>query len=234
MTQRKARIFDWPTRLFHWLFAGLFVVTFAITHWVDDESRTFTLHMLLGFIMAFAVALRGIWALVGSRTARFTSFSFRPKALLRYFADLLRPGAPVHGARNPASSWATITMGMLALGLGATGYLMTGGGCKETFEDLHELLSNAFLVTAIAHVAGVALHTFRHRDGTALSMLTGTKRAAEGEESIPRFHAGAGLVFLALIAGFIFQLNRGYDPAKRTLSLLGIELKLGESEKSDS
>ena len=45
---RDVPIYDAPTRLFHWLFAGFFTVAFAIANLVDDESARFSLHMLAG------------------------------------------------------------------------------------------------------------------------------------------------------------------------------------------
>ena len=50
---RDVPIYDAPTRLFHWLFAGFFTVAFAIANLVDDESARFSLHMLAGLCMVF-------------------------------------------------------------------------------------------------------------------------------------------------------------------------------------
>ncbi len=40
------RVYDLPTRVFHWTFAGLFVAAHAIANLVDDESARFDWHML--------------------------------------------------------------------------------------------------------------------------------------------------------------------------------------------
>jgi len=45
---RQLLVYDFPTRVFHWLFAGFFVTAFAISNLVDDESARFSLHMLAG------------------------------------------------------------------------------------------------------------------------------------------------------------------------------------------
>ena len=55
---RDVPIYDAPTRLFHWLFAGFFTVAFAIANLVDDESARFSLHMLAGLCMVFVLLLR--------------------------------------------------------------------------------------------------------------------------------------------------------------------------------
>lgn len=63
----------------------------------------------------------------------------------------------------------------MAAGLGLTGYLMTSGPDKETFEDIHELLANGLFVVAVLHIAGIVLHTLRHKEVIGLSMIDGKK-----------------------------------------------------------
>lgn len=45
---KAKRVYDLPTRVFHWLFATLFVVAFTIGNTVDDESLVFSYHMIAG------------------------------------------------------------------------------------------------------------------------------------------------------------------------------------------
>ena len=55
------RVYDLPTRVFHWSFAGLFVAAYAIANLVDDESARFAWHMLAGLMLGLAVLLRLVW-----------------------------------------------------------------------------------------------------------------------------------------------------------------------------
>lgn len=227
------RIYDWPTRIFHWLFVGSFLAAFAIAKTLDDESAAFPFHMLLGLTLSVAVVLRVIWGLLGSRYARFASFQLRPTELLSYFTNLVTRNGARYAGHNPASSWAALVMMALALGLGVSGYLMTSSsGNKETFEDLHELMANAFAVVAGMHVAGIILHTLMHRDAIGMSMIHGSKRTIAGQTAIQRSHWGLGLLLIALVGGFVFHLSKNYDPTQRTLTLLGTTLQLGENEES--
>jgi len=226
----QTKVYDLPIRLFHWLFAGLFLGAFFIAQVIDDDSPTYTYHMLLGFLLAFVVGLRIVWGFVGSRYARFSSFSLRPSELFRYFKQLVSGKTLRTLGHNPASSWAALIMMALALGLALTGYLMTGGGNKETLEEVHELLANLFIVVVIAHVAGVIFHTLRHRDCIGLAMIHGKKRGMEGQRGIARSHAGVALLFLAMVGAFAFHLGKNYDANAQTLRLFGSTLQLGESE----
>ncbi len=222
-------IYDLPIRIFHWLFAGLFLTAFLIAKNVDDESPVFSYHMLAGLLLGFTVLLRIIWGFVGTKHSRFSSFALHPKDLIAYFQGMLTGDKRRWAGHNPASSWATIAMFGLAWGLGLTGYLMASGQ-KEAFEDLHELMANGFLVVVLMHIAGVVLHAFRHQDGIVVTMFDGTKKDFPAAEGISSPRVGIAVLFVALIATFATHLASNFDSQKRTLHFFGTTLQLGESE----
>lgn len=224
-------VFDLPTRIFHWVFSVLFITAFVIGKTVDDESVVFTYHMLFGMTVSFAVILRIIWGLVGSKHARFSGFSFHPNKFIQYFRGILAKDKTVWAGHNPATSWAAVAMMLMALGLGTTGYLMTSGGDGEPFEDIHELLANGLLVTAGLHVLGVAVHMFRFRDCIAFSMVTGKKQNVSEAESISNSHGLAGALYVGLLVAFGLMLYNGFDTTTGKLNVLGQSLQLGEEYK---
>lgn len=227
---KKTKVYDLPTRLFHWTFAGLFLSAFLIAKIIDDDSPSYSYHMLLGLVLTVVVGLRFVWGMVGSRYARFSSFALKPSELFQYFRDIVSGKTLRTLGHNPASSWAALIMMALALGLGLTGYLMTYGSDKEAFEDLHELLANTFIIVAITHVAGVILHSIRHKDWIGLSMLSGKKKAIDGQTGIERSHRSVALLFLVIVGSFVFHLTKNYDAHTQQLHLFGNTLKLGESD----
>jgi Ni,Fe-hydrogenase I cytochrome b subunit len=122
-------------------------------------------------------------------------------------------------------------MMILGLSLGLTGYLMTTGGDKDFFKEIHELCANLFLITAIAHVAGIVLHTILHRDPIGLSMLHGKKKSVGNQPAIAKTYFGVGLIFLTILTAFVFYLYTNYNSKNQTLNFLGKNLELGESEE---
>ena len=228
---RQILVYDLPTRLFHWLFAGLFITAFAISNLVDDDSARFSLHMLAGLAMVFVVVLRLAWSLVGTRHARFTDLTLNPALLLAYFRDLFSARGRRWPGHNPASSWAAVVMVGLTLGLGATGYLMATGPENHTLEEVHEVLANTFLVVVLLHLAGIAMHVLKHRDRLPAAMVTGRKEALDGAQEAVANVPVAGIAFLAGTALFIAYLLQHYDAQARTLDLFGTTLQLGESER---
>lgn len=227
---RQVLVYDLPTRLFHWLFAGFFIAAFAIANLVDDDSARFSLHMLAGLGMVFVVAWRLVWSLVGTRHARLADLVLAPSRLFAYFRDMSSGGGPRWLGHNPASSWAAVVMVALALGLGTTGYLMATGNGNDSLKDIHELMANAFLAVVLLHIGGVALHVLRHRDGLQSAMVTGRKRAVDDHAVPVAAVRAAGVAFVAITALFMGYLLQSYDAQARTVDLFGTTLQLGENE----
>lgn len=228
----KHLIYDVPTRLFHWLFAALFVGAFLVAKTVDDESPVFSYHMLAGLMLGFTVLLRLIWGVVGTRYSRFSSFGLHPREVVIYFSSLFSGEKRKWAGHNPASSWATLLMFAFALGLALTGLLMTNGQ-KEAFEEVHEFLANGFLIVVLLHIAGVVLHALRHRDGIFGAMTTGQKTEVPSPEPVKPARS-VGVLFVLLVTLFAFYLGKGLDAGQGTLRVFGARLRLSEGEKGQS
>jgi cytochrome b len=113
----RKRVYDLPTRVFHWIFAGCFLLAFAIANIVDDDGSGFSYHMIAGMVMIFAVLWRAVWGVIGSPHARFSDFPLQPAELARYLRNALFARTRFWSGHNPASAWAALVMMLLALGL---------------------------------------------------------------------------------------------------------------------
>lgn len=231
---RQVLVYDLPTRVFHWLFAGFFITAFAISNLIDDDSARFSLHMLAGLGMVFVLVLRLIWALVGTRHARLSDLVLNPAQLIAYFKGMFSGGAGRWIGHNPASSWAAVAMVGLALGLGTTGFLMATGGENDAIKEVHELMANAFLVVVLLHIGGMAAHVLRHRDHLESSMVTGRKPALSTDQEPVRSVPVAGWALIVLTGLFMGYLLQHYDAQARTLDLFGTSLQLGENEMDEN
>lgn len=227
---RQHLIYDLPTRLFHWFFAALFLFAFVVAKTIDDDSLLFSYHSMAGLTLSFLVALRIIWGFFGTRHARFSNFALNPLELLNYFKGILTGSKRRWAGHNPASSWAALVMMAFALGLGITGYLMSSGPNKEDFEDVHELLANGFIIVVILHIAGIVLHTIRHREMIGFSMIDGKKADVAVDQKIDSPRTVFGLVLIALVVSFGINLYKNFDSASGKLNFFGTSLEIGESE----
>ncbi len=227
---KKIKVYDLPTRLFHWSFAALFLGAFILAKTTGDESLAFAYHILIGIVLCFLIGLRIVWGFLGSKYARFSSFRLNPKELVIYFRDLLTSRTARFPGHNPASSWAAVAMLSLGLGLGFSGYMMTQSSGNDFYEDLHELFANAFIVVIAFHILGLLIHSFRHKENIARSMLDGGKASFNESLDIKSSRPFAAVAFVFLVGAFTFHLIKNYDSANRTLSTFGKTLQLGEVE----
>ena len=224
---KRILVWDLPIRLFHWILTGSFVAAFIIALTIGHRNPLFAVHMLLGGVMAFMVLLRIIWGFVGSRWARFDSFVMRPAEILGYLGGIFTGHARRYTGHNPGSSLAAYLMFGLLIGLAVTG-LMLGNGAGDAVEELHELMAWAMVLVVGAHLLGILVHTFRHRENIAASMVDGRKKA-DPAGAIASTRPVVALVFLILTAVWTVSLVTNYDAEARRLSLplVGVVMDLG-------
>ena len=194
MMSRKILVWDVPTRLFHWLL----VVSFAGALVTAESERHRDLHVLFGVTLAALIGFRLVWGFVGTRYARFSSFSFGPRAVLRSLASLatLKPLRTL--GHTPAASWAIWLMLTLGVAVTATGYASLRGGWGDGLEDLHGALAWSLLAVVAVHVAGVVLSSVLHRENLVAAMVTGRKRGVPGQ-GIARARWLVGAMLAALV-----------------------------------
>ena len=222
-------VWDLPTRFLHWSIAGLFLGAFVLAVTGSEHSSLFLSHAALGLILGFAVLLRILWGLWGSRPSRFKNFLFSPLQVFRYLGAALKGKDRSYGGHNPGASYGIFAMLLLILGIVATGIAL-GRGVRGA-EELHGVLAYALMAVVGLHLAGLAWHAVRHRENLAMSMVDG-KRREPGADAIPSARPWAGLAVLLLLGTWGMSVLRGFDAGKRQIVLpgLGTPLVLGESD----
>jgi cytochrome b len=172
---RTIPVWDLPTRLFHWLLVASFVGAFL----TGDSERHRDLHVLFGVTLVALIAFRVAWGVVGTRYARFRSFAFGPRAVLRDLRSIATMRPVRHVGHTPAGAWAIWLMLGLGVLVAAAGYGAHQGA--EWLEEAHSALAWTLLAVVIAHVTGVLLSSLLHRENLVLAMVTGRKRGRPSE-----------------------------------------------------
>jgi cytochrome b len=171
-------IWDLPTRVFHWALAGSFLGAYLLAE--EDGSRN--LHVMFGCTVAGLLVFRLLWGFVGSTHARFRDFAYGPGAAAAYLRDLVRGRARDYDGHNPAGSWAIYALLALAAATALTGWLHYNEIGGEAFEEIHEVLANAWLIVVAVHVAGVVVASLAHRRNLVATMITGRRRGGSAVE----------------------------------------------------
>jgi cytochrome b len=200
---RKILVWDWPTRIGHWLMAA----TFTVAYLTGESEEWRLVHVMAGGTLAGIVAFRIIWGLMGSRHARFISFLRSPIVAIGYLRSLLS-GRPDHyTGHNPAGGLAIVLVLALGLATAATGwpaYQEIGG---EWLQESHEVVVNMMLAVVLLHLAGVLVGSLSHRENLPRAMITGFK-LGKSEEAISggRLWAVPLLIVFALSSGWWLSL----------------------------
>lgn len=225
-------VWDLPVRIFHWALALGFTAAAIISLGLGEDSPLFPYHSIIGLTLGVMVILRIIWGFVGTRHARFSAFAFGPGAVVRYLRGIATGSKHRDVGHNPASAYAIFAMLALVLGMGITGYLMATG--DESVKELHEILAYSLLAVVGIHILGVVVHTVRHRDPIALSMIHGRKDT-DAANAIRSSRPIIALVALAITGWWAFALVRDFNPATGTtrLPVLGTTLQIGEGAEDE-
>jgi cytochrome b len=116
LVDRRVRVWDLPTRITHWTIVGLFSLC-----WWTESVEQMAWHVLAGSALLATVLFRIVWGVLGSQTARFSSFLHSPAVVIAYarglFARNYKPQGPV--GHNPMGGWSVLAM--LAFLLAETG-----------------------------------------------------------------------------------------------------------------
>jgi cytochrome b len=112
----RIRIWDLPTRLFHWLLA-ICIVALVVTAKMGGNAMNW--HLLLGQVVLALLIFRILWGLVGGYWSRFGSFIL-PAAMSRYIAALDHAGSRGH---NPLGSLSVIAMLIVLMAQIASGLM---------------------------------------------------------------------------------------------------------------
>lgn len=203
----KILVWDAPVRVFHWLL----VLSFAGAYLTAESERWRLVHVSLGYTQGGLVAFRILWGLMGTRHARFASFVRGPAAILRYVRAMLAGEPEHHVGHNPAGALAIVLLLLSSLAIVATGWAVYNDVGSNWVEELHEGAANFMLIVVAAHVAGVAVASWLHRENLVRAMVTGKKEGTP-DVGIRRAWRPLALVMLVAVLGFWWLQWQGAPP----------------------
>ena len=199
----KQRVWDIPTRLFHWTL----VVLVALSWW-SAEYHYDDLHLYFGYGVLSLLFFRIGWGVVGSSTSRFSSFVRGPASVIRYVRDRFDWPAAGHAPLGALSVIALIAMllaqvvtGLFALdedGLfGGPLASLVSIGTSDTARELHEEMWNFLLALIALHVAAILIYRLALGKDLLGPMITGNAELEPGVEPMRRGKWWAALLCLA-------------------------------------
>lgn len=207
----RVRIWDLPTRLFHWLLAAS-VIGVLVTGWTGVMDW----HFRLGYAVLALLLFRLVWGFVGGRWSRFAAFVHGPGAVAAYLRGQAHPDDLI--GHNPLGSLSVFAMlGVLVLqvatGLVADDAITYAGPLAHAVSGTLSGLATAWhaewgkwvvIGLIVLHLAALLYYAAVRRHRLVGPMITGDKVFSPDTAVAPsRDGAGPRWLALALFAGCI-------------------------------
>ena len=202
---RPVRVWDLPTRLFHWLLALTFTGS-VVSGQIGGNAMVW--HTRLGLGMLALLAFRLVWGFVGGHWSRFAAFLYGPRSVLAYLRGDTGPAgryAIGHSPLGALSVWALL--GLLAVqvatGLVADDEIATTGPLNRFVSSRianaasawhGEVGKVALIALALVHVTAVFYYLWRRKQNLLAPMIHGDAAVPVGT---PASRDGAGQRWLA-------------------------------------
>ena len=211
MASMLVRVWDLPTRLFHWLLFLAVVVSYTTG---EERGWLFAVHTASGYAVALLLLFRLAWGFVGSPRSRFADFVRGRRAVVEYSKRLAQLDPPRFVGHNPLGGWMVVAL-LSVLGLSVLTGLFSAqehGAARGILFPLiasygdaglggvRELLGNLVVLLAGVHVAAVFADWLLTGENLIGAMLTGRKQvdsAVAARE--PPLAAGWRALIIALL-----------------------------------
>ena len=210
----RIRVWDLPTRLFHWSLALLVGFSFFSAKvggdWIEWHFRS-------GYAILALIVFRLLWGFAGSRYARFATFTCGPRSIAGY----LRGGLAVAG-HNPLGALSVVVMLLSLLVQGTTGLFATDDIASEgplmklvsasaaaLLTRAHRWNEKVLIALTLLHLAAVLYYLFVKRRNLIVPMLTGDQYVdhASGARDDTAMRARAALLLVVAVALVAYVVN---------------------------
>ena len=200
----QVRIWDLPTRLFHWALV-LCVIGLFITGKTGGDAMNW--HFRLGYAALTLVLFRIVWGFIGGRWSRFTRFFPTPARVLRYLRG--QPLPEDKAGHNPLGALSVFALLLLMAVQAVTGLFsydeiafagplsgLVSNRAVSLATSCHKSWGQGLIIAFIAlHVLAIIVYTVL-KHGLLWPMIVGDKAL---DADLPPARDSAGTRILALL-----------------------------------
>ena len=188
----KVRVWDLPTRLFHWSLTVCFV-GLVVSGQIGDAAMVW--HFRMGYAVLSLLLFRLAWGFVGCRWSRFSVFVVGPTAIWRY---LRGRGTAVQSVRhNPLGALSvlvllTFAVLQMATGLVSDDEIATTGPLAKLAPSVwvgratyyHSDIGKYILIALVLlHIGAIIFYRVSRKEKLVLAMVKGDKELAQSFEN---------------------------------------------------
>jgi cytochrome b len=218
MLPPSVKIWDAPTRLFHWAIVLLVACSYFTIKYASGATmeRLTTLHKLSGYAILTLLIFRVVWGFAGSETSRFRQFLRSPLTALQHLRHFPRREPDTQLGHNAAGGWMVLVL-LTALAVQAVTGLFTfddvpegplGGQVSEAtaywLTSIHRANFNIILALIALHVSAITAYAVIKRHNLVGPMITGRKRLPPTTRPPRLASPWRALLLVLLASGFVW------------------------------
>ncbi|AIL32707.1 cytochrome b/b6 domain-containing protein [Basilea psittacipulmonis] len=212
----KIRVWDLPTRLFHWSLVICVVGAFccvkfaSVTQgWIANLGVYWlSYHVFFGYCALTLILFRLIWGLVGGHYSRFTTFIKGPRYITRYLKGEYHPLG-----HNPLGALSVIAL-LGLFGLQAVSGLFVsddiayissgpfaGTSYSKVLSSIHKSTEPLLILLVCVHVLAIIIYRLKNKN-LVIPMITGdmlSDRHAAVSQDSTKTRLFALIIFIACI-----------------------------------
>lgn len=185
-TTRPLRVWDLPTRIFHWLLAFC-VIALVITGLRGGSAMEW--HLKLGYSVLTLLIFRIVWGFIGGHWSRFKQFFYSPITILRYLRGQSKPEHEVgHNPLGSLSVWGLLFIlgAQIATGLMSDDDIATQGPLVKFVSGAWSSLATSYhknwgkwiiMLLVFLHIAAILFYLFKKKENLIRPMLNGDKES---------------------------------------------------------
>jgi cytochrome b len=198
------RVWDLPTRLFHWLLAGC-VIGLVVTGSIGGNLMNW--HLRLGYAVLTLLLFRLVWGFIGGHWSRFASFVYAPSSLVAYLRGQARPEHRV--GHSPLGALSVFALLLILAAQVSTGLMsddeiaffgplvrFVSGDTVVMATSYHKNVGKFIVIgLVVLHVVTILFYKFVKKQGLVRPMVVGDKQLAM---QVPSANDTTGTRLLAL------------------------------------
>jgi len=179
----RIRVWDLPTRLFHWLLVACVLGAFICA---KIGGNAMVWHGRFGLVVVGLLVFRLTWGFIGSTYARFFQFVRGPATILGYLrGEWEGEGHNPLGALSVLALLGTLLL-LVSTGLFANDdiafegplYALVGKELSDRIVGIHRLLEPVIIFLVLAHLCAIAFYVRIKKETLIRPMLTGWKESS--------------------------------------------------------
>jgi cytochrome b len=210
---RRVRVWDLPTRTFHWLLVLLVTVSF----FTGKMSGTLMqYHEWSGVAILGLILFRVLWGFWGGTPSRFATFVCAPRKVFDYARSLLGKGHEAYLGHNPMGAYSILAMLTALLVQAGTGLFanddiftegplahLVGKATSDWLTRIHLINQNIIVALVVLHLAAILFYWVVKRENLVLPMVTGRKHWHEAVRDADG-HPAKALILAAILGAGLY------------------------------